>query len=75
MKVSQLIDLLSRYDADSEVKFCYNYGDYWRTEVAQTIRDVFEGQVEYSDYHRMDRLVTDVDDDEDSLSRNAVILA
>ena len=62
MKVSELIDLLGRYDQDVEVHFSYNYGDHWRTEVAPAICQVSDGVVEYSDYHRMDKLVTDEDE-------------
>jgi hypothetical protein len=68
MKVSELIDILGRYDQDVEVHFSYNYGDHWRTEVAPAICQVSDGVVEYSDYHRMDKLVTDEDEcyDEDT---------
>jgi hypothetical protein len=62
MKVSELIDILGRYDQDVEVHFSYNYGDHWRTEVAPAICQVSDGVVEYSDYHRMDKLVTDEDE-------------
>ena len=62
MKVSELIDILGRYDQDVEVHFSYNYGDHWRTEVAPAICQVSDGVVEYSDYHQMDKLVTDEDE-------------
>jgi hypothetical protein len=62
MKVSQLIEELQMMDADAEVHFSYNYGDHWRTTVAPRVGEVFEGVVERSDYHCMDKLV---DDDED----------
>jgi hypothetical protein len=62
MKVSELIDILGRYDQDVEVHFSYNYGDHWRTEVAPAVCQVSDGVVEYSDYHRMDKLVTDEDE-------------
>jgi len=62
MKVSELIEILGRYDQDVEVHFSYNYGDHWRTEVAPAICQVSDGVVEYSDYHRMDKLVTDEDE-------------
>jgi hypothetical protein len=68
MQVKELIEILSRYDQDVEVHFSYNYGDHWRTEVAPAICQVSDGVVEYSDYHRMDKLVTDEDEcyDEDT---------
>ena len=62
MKVSELIDILGRYDQDVEVHFSYNYGDHWRTEVAPAVCQVADGVVEYSDYHQMDKLVTDEDE-------------
>ena len=62
MKVSELIEILGRYDQNVEVHFSYNYGDHWRTEVAPAICQVSDGVVEYSDYHRMDKLVTDEDE-------------
>jgi hypothetical protein len=62
MLVKELIESLKYMDQDAEVHFAYNYGDHWRTEVAPKVSQVTEGVVEYSDYHRMDKLVTDEDD-------------
>ena len=62
MNVAQLIEQLQYMPQDAEVHFSYNYGDHWRTEVAPAVSRVNEGAVEYSDYHRMDKLVTDEDD-------------
>ena len=66
MQVFQLIEQLMDLDPNAEVHFSYNYGDHWRTEVAPTVDRVDEGLVEYSDYHRMDKVVEDEDswDDE-----------
>jgi len=61
MKVSELIDILGRYDQEADVHFAYGYGDHWRTQVAPAISQVFDGVVEYSDYHQMDKLVEDED--------------
>ena len=68
MLVKELIESLQYMDQDAEVHFAYNYGDHWRTEVAPKVSQVTEGVVEYSDYHRMDKLVTDEEDcyDEDT---------
>jgi hypothetical protein len=78
MKVSELIEKLKDFDADAEVHFTYNYGDHWRTQVAQSAIDVFEGYVTYSAYHRMDTLLEDYngpeDDDDDRVVRNVVII-
>ena len=62
MLVKELIESLKYMDQDAEVHFAYNYGDHWRTEVAPKVSQVTEGVVEYSEYHRMDKLVTDEED-------------
>ncbi len=61
MQVKELIDILSRYDQEADVHFAYGYGDHWRTTVAPAISQVFDGVVEYSNYHQMDKLVEDED--------------
>jgi hypothetical protein len=61
MKVSQLIEELQCMDQDAEVHFSYNYGDHWRSQVAPKVSQVFEGVVEFSEYHRMDKLVDEED--------------
>lgn len=64
MTVQELIEELSLYPDDMEVEFAYNYGDYWRTTVCKEIKNIDTGYVEYSAYHRMDKLL-DNDDEED----------
>lgn len=67
MTVQELIEQLGYMDKDAEVHFAYNYGDHWRTEVAPKISRVNEGVVEFSEYHRMDKLVDEEDTfDEDT---------
>jgi hypothetical protein len=61
MKVSQLIEQLGYMDKDADVHFAYGYGDHWRTTVAPRVSQVFEGVVEFSDYHRMDKMIEDED--------------
>jgi hypothetical protein len=61
MQVKELIEILGRYDQEADVHFAYGYGDHWRTTVAPAISQVFDGVVQYSDYHRMDKLVEDED--------------
>mgnify|MGYP000862205943 FL=1 len=61
MKVSQLIEQLGYMDKDAEVHFSYNYGDHWHSQVAPKVSQVFEGVVEFSEYHRMDKLMDDED--------------
>jgi hypothetical protein len=61
MNVAQLIEQLQYLPQDADVHFSYNYGDHWRTTVAPKVSQVFEGVVERSDYHQMDKLVDDED--------------
>ena len=61
MKVADLIAELENMDQEAEVHFSYNYGDHWRTQVAPSVDRVDMTVVEYSDYHRMDKLVDDED--------------
>ena len=65
MKVSQLIEELGFMNPDAEVHFSYCYGDHWRTEVAPGVSNVSEGVVEFSDYHRMDKLADEDFEDEE----------
>ena len=46
-----------------EVKFAYNYGDYWRTDVADDITEVYKGNVVYSSYHQTDKVI-DIDEEQ-----------
>ena len=61
MQVFQLIEQLMDMDPNAEVHFSYNYGDHWRTKVAPTVDQVFEGVVKRSDYHGMDKLLDEND--------------
>jgi len=62
MTVAELIEYLEEQDQTLEVKFSYPSGDYWRTQVAKDIEEVETGLVEYSDYHRMDKVVDEEDE-------------
>ena len=68
MTVDELIAELQSLPKDAEVHFAYNYGDHWRTQVAPTVDRVEVGQVKFSDYHRMPKVVEydEYDDDEPS---------
>jgi hypothetical protein len=70
MQVKELIEILGRYDQEADVHFAYGYGDHWRTTVAPAISQVFDGVVEYSDYHQMDKLVEEYDDQFDEETGN-----
>jgi hypothetical protein len=75
MTVQELIEELSNYDSNMEVKFAYNSGDYWKTEVADDITEVQEGNVVYSSYHQTDKVI-DIDDEqyEDEEDSKAVLI-
>ena len=79
MLVKELIESLKYMDQDAEVHFSYCYGDHWRTEVAPKIDRVDQGVVEYSEYHRMDKIASEDYDDEDentvASQRRVVVLA
>lgn len=61
MTVSELIEELQYLERDGkgelEVKFAYNYGDHWHTQVAEGVSEVAEQLVTYSDYHSMDKVI------------------
>lgn len=58
----ELIKLLESFNDDTEVKFSYDYGDYWHTQVVADINNV--DLVQYSSYHAMDKVVDDNEDNE-----------
>jgi hypothetical protein len=60
MNVKELIEQLGYMDQEAEVHFEYNYGDHWRTHVAPKVSSIEMGAVQYSEYHRMDK-VADID--------------
>ena len=79
MKVQDLIERLKYADPEAEVHFSYNYGDHWRTIVAPVVTEVEDGKVTYSDYHQMDALVSDNEEDDniesDDTDRRVVVLS
>ena len=64
MTVAELIQALSRFSPAAEVHFEHGAGDYWHTTVAPRVSGVTTGLVEYSDYHRMDKVIEDYDSKE-----------
>ena len=63
MKVAALIAMLEGERQDADVHFSYCYNDHWRTHVAPKATQLFAGAVQYSEYHRMDKLI-----DEENMS-------
>lgn len=68
MTVAELRDMLADFDAEMEVRFAYGYGDYWNTEVAADITEAEVGQVQYSAYHRSDKVIDPDKYDDDSIN-------
>lgn len=79
MNVQELIDQLTDMNPETEVMFQYNFGDYWRTEVAAEVKGVSNDEVVYSEYHRMHKVVSqmgdrDEDDEDERETKRVVIL-
>ena len=77
MTVAELIEELQSFDDDMKVQFAYNYGDYWRTTVCKNITDIDTGYVEYSECHRMNKLIDEYEDDltdEDISTKEQVLI-
>lgn len=72
MTVQDLIQKLNNFDPNMEVKFSYDYGDYWHSKVAQGIKSVDTDTTFYSEYHRMDKIAGE--DDRDEPTKEVVIL-
>ena len=75
MKVQELIERLKFANPEAEVHFAYSSGDYWHTVVAPKVTDVEDGLVQYSEYHRMDKLVTDELDDDLDPATEVIVLS
>jgi len=76
MKVSTLIAVLQGMDPNDEVHFSYNAKDYWNTQVAPKVDTVYQSNVRYDDYHGMDKIQDDEEDDIilDSTFRRVVVI-
>lgn len=65
MTVKDLREALEDFDDDTPVVFQYNYGDHWRTEVAERVENVDEGEIVWSAYHRSPKVVDGDEQDEE----------
>ena len=63
MTVRELIALLKEEEPSMPVLFAYNYGDHWHTTVAAQIDRVEVRRVRFSEYHSMDKVVEESDDE------------
>jgi len=66
----ELIESLQGYDDDEEVYFTYNYGDHWHTTVAHSIETVDMGNIQWSLYHRMNMVIDNSNDEENTETSN-----
>ena len=57
---------------DLPVMYSYNYGDYWRTTVAEAVSSAREDEVVSSMYHGMFKVVEE--DESDEVDAEQVIL-
>lgn len=71
MTVAELIEELQEFDPEMPVHFAYPSGDYWKTTLTKPVSVVEIGTVEWSDYHRENRLI---EDGEEELGENSVIV-
>lgn len=67
MTVQDLRDQLEGLDPEMEVHIGYDYNDYWNTKVAPKATTAEEQYIKYSDYHRMDKISNDDDNEDDKL--------
>jgi hypothetical protein len=74
MNVSQLREMLQDLETEgygeTEVKFAYNYGDHWRTQVAADVDGCAAQYVMHSAYHSMDKVVDQDDVEEEDEDGN-----
>lgn len=67
MNVRELREQLQALEAQGmgelDVKFTYNYGDHWNTQVAADVESIETGMVKYSEYHSMDKVLDSDEED------------
>ena len=81
MNLNELIlhleDLRAEGYGELPVMFSYNYGDYWRTQVAVEVTEGGTGTVVHSPYHDMGKVVNVDEIDEEEIpaaARDVIIL-
>lgn len=73
LTVRELIEELSAFEDNAKVVFTYNYGDHWRSQVAETVKSLDEHTVKWSEYHSMLK-VTDPDHDDEETGAQSVVV-
>lgn len=74
MTVDQLIAKLKNYGGDMEVHFAYDYGDRPHTLVAPKVKHVQDEYVEFSEYHRMPKVIEELDGDEEDEKGTSIVV-
>lgn len=78
LTVNQLIEALKQLKddglGDTEVMTSYNYGDHWRTQVADGVDSADIMEVVYSDYLQMHKIVEQDEDDQPRTDVRAVVV-
>jgi hypothetical protein len=74
MKVRELIEWLETFDPEAEVHKSYNTNNYWGDVVAPQVTEVFQGEVEWSEYHRTTKLITEDNDEPAQTTGRRVIV-
>ena len=64
MTAQELIEILQDLDPETEIYVQHTAEDYWKTQLASSIRGGDYGQVEHSSYHRQSRVVDEEPSDE-----------
>ena len=62
MTVAQLRQALGDFNPADKVVFAHPSGDHWHTTVCSAIRNVDQGDVAYSEYHRLGKLIEEEDE-------------
>jgi hypothetical protein len=76
MTVNELIERLQQMNPEQEVYFAYDYGDRINTTVAQSIGDVEEHALAYSEYHSSNKVVdADSERDRDRETTQATVIS
>ncbi|MGA1049395.1 MAG: hypothetical protein ACO3UU_15420 [Minisyncoccia bacterium] len=68
-----LIDELSAFSPETEVHLQYDSGDYWKTQIAPKISYIETGLIEYSRYHRTNKVV-EYNDRQESERKEVVLI-
>jgi hypothetical protein len=75
MTVKELIEELSGFDPETEVKFSYPSKDYWGSVLARDISNIGYELTKYSGYHQTDKIIDVGDNDEDEDTKEVLVLS